>query len=60
VTREHSIDELRQLDAGFGYTADHGRTFPFRGKGVGPAGYAGGIWTDDIETVGRVVGRSRD
>jgi glycerophosphoryl diester phosphodiesterase len=35
VTREHSMDELRRLDAGFGYTADHGRTFPFRGKGVG-------------------------
>lgn len=35
VTREHSMDELRRLDAGFGYTADNGRTFPFRGKGVG-------------------------
>jgi glycerophosphoryl diester phosphodiesterase len=35
VTREHSMDELRRLDAGFGYTADHGKTFPFRGKGVG-------------------------
>ena len=35
VTREHSMDDLRRLDAGFGYTADHGKTFPFRGKGVG-------------------------
>lgn len=35
VTREHSMDELRRLDAGFGYTADNGKTFPFRGKGVG-------------------------
>jgi glycerophosphoryl diester phosphodiesterase len=26
---------LRQLDIGYGYTADGGRTFPFRGKGVG-------------------------
>ena len=35
VTREHSLAELRALDAGHGYTADGGRTFPFRGKGVG-------------------------
>lgn len=35
VTREHSMDELRHLDAGFGYTADNGKSFPFRGKGVG-------------------------
>lgn len=35
VTREHSMADLRRLDAGFGYTADNGRTFPFRGKGVG-------------------------
>ena len=27
--------ELRQLDVGYGYTADGGQTFPFRGKGVG-------------------------
>ncbi len=35
VTREHSMPELRRLDAGYGYTADGGKTFPFRGKGVG-------------------------
>ncbi|HVZ99812.1 MAG TPA: glycerophosphodiester phosphodiesterase family protein [Caulobacterales bacterium] len=35
VTREHAMSELRSLDAGYGYTADGGRTFPFRGKGVG-------------------------
>jgi glycerophosphoryl diester phosphodiesterase len=35
VTREHSMAELRQLDAGYGYTADGGATFPFRGAGVG-------------------------
>ena len=34
VTREHSMDELRQLDIGYGYTADGGKTFPFRGKGI--------------------------
>lgn len=35
VTREHSMEELRQLDVGYGYTADGGKTFPFRGKGIG-------------------------
>jgi glycerophosphoryl diester phosphodiesterase len=35
VTREHSMADLRALDIGYGYTADSGRTFPFRGKGVG-------------------------
>jgi glycerophosphoryl diester phosphodiesterase len=35
VTREHSMAQLRRLDAGYGYTADGGKTFPFRGKGLG-------------------------
>jgi glycerophosphoryl diester phosphodiesterase len=35
VTREHAMADLRKLDLGHGYTADGGRTFPFRGKGVG-------------------------
>jgi glycerophosphoryl diester phosphodiesterase len=35
VTREHTMEELKQLDIGYGYTADDGKTFPFRGKGVG-------------------------
>ena len=35
VTREHSLTELKALDIGYGYTADQGKTFPFRGKGVG-------------------------
>lgn len=35
VTREHSLAALQALDVGYGYTADGGRTFPFRGKGVG-------------------------
>jgi isoleucyl-tRNA synthetase len=34
-TRSHSLAELKRLDVGYGYTADGGRTFPFRGKGVG-------------------------
>jgi glycerophosphoryl diester phosphodiesterase len=35
VTREHTMEELKQLDIGYGYTADDGKTYPFRGKGVG-------------------------
>jgi glycerophosphoryl diester phosphodiesterase len=35
VTREHTLAALKALDLGYGYTADGGRTFPFRGKGVG-------------------------
>lgn len=35
VTREQTMANLKRLDIGYGYTADSGRTFPFRGKGVG-------------------------
>ncbi|WP_345239333.1 glycerophosphodiester phosphodiesterase family protein [Pontibacillus salipaludis] len=35
VTREHTMEELKNLDIGYGYTADGGETYPFRGKGVG-------------------------
>ncbi len=35
VTREQTVDYLKTLDVGFGYTSDGGETFPFRGKGVG-------------------------
>ena len=35
VTREHTLVELKKLDIGYGYTPDSGRTFPFRGKGIG-------------------------
>jgi glycerophosphoryl diester phosphodiesterase len=33
--RERKLAELKALDIGYGYTADGGRTFPFRGKGIG-------------------------
>jgi glycerophosphoryl diester phosphodiesterase len=33
--RAATMAQLKALDAGFGYTADGGKTFPFRGKGVG-------------------------
>lgn len=35
VTRERTLAELQALDIGYGYTADGGKTFPFRGKGIG-------------------------
>lgn len=35
VTRTHALSQLKALDIGYGYTADGGKTFPFRGKGVG-------------------------
>lgn len=34
-TRAHTLAQLKALDVGHGYTADGGRTFPFRGHGVG-------------------------
>ncbi|MBU3065371.1 glycerophosphodiester phosphodiesterase [Nocardia sp. NEAU-G5] len=35
-TEDYTLDQLRTLDIGYGYTADGGRTFPFRDKGYGP------------------------
>ncbi|QKG70978.1 glycerophosphodiester phosphodiesterase family protein [Erythrobacter mangrovi] len=35
ATRGKTLAELKALDAGHGYTADGGKTYPFRGKGVG-------------------------
>ena len=35
VTRSHTLAELKTLDIGFGYTADGGKSFPFRGTAVG-------------------------
>ena len=32
---EHTLSQLKTLDVGFGYTADDGKSFPLRGKGVG-------------------------
>lgn len=34
-TRDTTLAQLKALDAGYGYSADGGKTFPFRGKGVG-------------------------
>lgn len=35
MLRDYTMAELKLLDVGYGYTADEGRTFPFRGRGVG-------------------------
>ena len=35
MVSDYTMDELRQMDIGYGYTADNGKTYPFRGKGVG-------------------------
>lgn len=32
---EYTMNELKILDIGYGYTADGGKTYPFRGKGIG-------------------------
>jgi glycerophosphoryl diester phosphodiesterase len=34
VTREQTMAFLKTLDVGYGYTADGGRTYPLRGRGV--------------------------
>ena len=33
--RAHTLQALQKLDVGFGYTADGGETYPFRGRGIG-------------------------
>jgi glycerophosphoryl diester phosphodiesterase len=33
-TRSHDLAYLETLDLGYGYTADEGKTFPLRGKGI--------------------------
>ncbi|MGD1950182.1 MAG: glycerophosphodiester phosphodiesterase family protein [Leptolyngbyaceae cyanobacterium] len=35
VTREQALESLQALDIGYGYTADGGKTYPFRGRGIG-------------------------
>lgn len=34
ITREQTLAYLKSLDIGYGYTADGGRSYPFRGKAV--------------------------
>lgn len=35
TTKDYTMAQLKKLDIGYGYTTDHGKTFPFRGKGIG-------------------------
>ena len=35
ATRDHTMAELKAFDVGYGYTADGGKTHPFRGRGEG-------------------------
>jgi glycerophosphoryl diester phosphodiesterase len=35
TTHEQSMTNLKKLDIGYGYTADRGKTYPFRGQGSG-------------------------
>ena len=35
VTHDIPMGKLKTLDIGYGYTADGGKTYPFRGKGIG-------------------------
>jgi glycerophosphoryl diester phosphodiesterase len=35
ITHEQSMVDLKKLDLGAGYTADGGKTYPFRGKAIG-------------------------
>lgn len=35
LVSEYTMDELKELDIGYGYTADGGKTYPFRGKFIG-------------------------
>jgi glycerophosphoryl diester phosphodiesterase len=34
-TRDNTLAELKALDIGYGYSADGGKSFPLRGKGIG-------------------------
>ena len=35
AVREMTLEEVRELDAGYRFTPDGGRTYPYRGQGVG-------------------------
>lgn len=35
MVKDYTMGELKRLDIGYGYTSDEGKTYPFRGKGIG-------------------------
>ncbi len=55
---DHTLRELQALDVGYGYTADGGTTYPFRGRGIGALpsmddvfeGFSGRSFLLDIKT----------
>lgn len=46
---DYTVSELKKFDAGYGYTFDGGKTYPFRGKGIGK-----------IPTLGEVLSQFQD
>ncbi|OAS16386.1 glycerophosphodiester phosphodiesterase family protein [Paenibacillus oryzisoli] len=34
-SKDYTMAELKKADIGYGYTADNGKSYPFRGKGIG-------------------------
>lgn len=49
-TRDHDLAYLKSLDLGYGYTADGGKTFPFRGKFVGAMPTLGEVLSEFPDT----------
>ena len=49
-THHHSLSELKALDIGYGYTADGGKTYPFRGKLIGQISTLDEVLTAFTET----------
>ncbi|WP_016953923.1 glycerophosphodiester phosphodiesterase family protein [Catenovulum agarivorans] len=35
ATEDFTLAQIKTFDVGYGYTADNGQTYPFRGKGIG-------------------------
>ena len=50
VTQDQTSDYLKSLDIGYGYTADNGKTYPFRGQFVGAMPTLGEVLTAFPET----------
>lgn len=60
VTREQPWATLKVLDIGYGYTADGGKTFPFRGKFVGAMPSLGEVLSTFPEQRFLINTKSRD
>ena len=57
--RDHSSEDLRKLDIGYGYSFDDGKSFPFRGKHVGQMPMLGEVFTAFPETYFLINVKSR-